>query len=121
MLAAELTGARQVIVVAHRDAVTAVSAAAAEQGRPDRGRVRVTVRAAAGGFVAGEARAVVDWLEHGRPVPAPAHPRLSERGLGGAPTLLHNVETLAHLALIGRYGAAWFRSAAPQRSPARCW
>jgi len=53
VLAAELTGARQVIVVAHRNAVAAVSAAAAERGRPGRGRVRITVRAAAGGFVAG--------------------------------------------------------------------
>ena len=52
------------------------------------------MRAAAGSFVAGEARAVVNWLEHGRPVPTPAYPRLFERGLGGAPTLLHNVETL---------------------------
>ena len=117
VLAAELTGARQVIVVAHRDAVAAVSAAAAERGRPGRGRVRITVRAAAGGFVAGEARAVVNWLEHGRPVPTPAYPRLFERGLGGAPTLLHNVETLAHLALIGRYGAAWFRSAGTPAEP----
>ena len=117
VLAAELTGARQVIVVAHRDAITAVSAAAAERGRPGRGRVRITVRAAGRGFVAGEARAVVNWLEHGRPVPTPAHPRLFERGLGGAPTLLHNVETLAHLALVGRYGAAWFRSAGTPAEP----
>ena len=117
VLAAELTGARQVIVVAHRDAVTAVSAAAAERRRPGRGRVRITVRAADRGFVAGEARAVVNWLEHGRPVPTPAYPRLFERGLGGAPTLLHNVETLAHLALIGRYGAAWFRSAGTSAEP----
>jgi len=117
VLAAELTGARQVIVVAHCYAVAAVSAAAAERGRPGRGRVRITVRAAAEGFVAGEARAVVNWLEYGRPVPTPAYPRIFERGLGGAPTLLHNVETLAHLALIGRYGAAWFRSAGTPAEP----
>jgi len=79
--------------------------------------MRLSVMAAADEFVAGEASAVVHWIERGVPKPRAARHRLSERGLHGRPTLVQNAETLAHLALITRYGAGWFRAVGTAREP----
>ena len=117
VFAAELTGARRALIVVHPAVREIVDAAVAERSRAGCDPVRVRVLTAAGRFVAGEASALVNWVEHGRPVPTRVPPRISERGLGGCPTLVQNVETLAHLALIARYGAAWFRSLGTPAEP----
>ena len=117
VLAAELVGAREAVLVVHRRVREIMDEAAAERRHAHLDRVRVTIRTAADRFAGGEASAVVHWIEHGVPTPAAKPPRLSERGLDGRPTLVHNVETLAHLALIARYGAAWFRSVGTSAEP----
>ena len=117
VLAAELTRAREAVIVAHRDVREIMDEAAAERARAGLDRVRLVVGTAADGFVAGQASAVVRWIQRGVPAPTATPPRLAQRGLHGAPTLVQNVETLAHLALIARYGTAWFRSAGTPAEP----
>lgn len=61
-------------------------------------------------YVSSEASALTSWLGGGQAKPTTTPPRTAERGVNGRPTLVDNVETLAHLALIARFGPAWFRS-----------
>ena len=62
-------------------------------------------------YVAGEASAAVQFVNGGVAKPTTKPPRPHEAGVGGRPTLVQNVETLANVPLIAREGAAWFRSA----------
>ena len=116
-VAADLVSAAEVVAVVHPDGRRSVDAAVAERGAAGVDRLPIRVVTAADRFVAGEASAVVNWVQRGNPVPRGRHPRMSERGLGGRPTLVQNVETLAHMALIARYGADWYRSLGTAEEP----
>src|SRR5439155_15806339 len=61
-------------------------------------------------YVAGEESAAVHHVNDGDARPTALPPRPYERGVRGRPTLVQNVESLAHAALIARYGDAWYRS-----------
>jgi NADH:ubiquinone oxidoreductase subunit F (NADH-binding) len=59
----------------------------------------------------------VSRINGGAARPADKEYRVFQRGVGGQPTLVQNVETLAHLALIARHGATWFRSVGTRQEP----
>ena len=107
-LAREL-GARQAFIVHSETARHAGDALRA--ALDDRSRDACTIEAVAlpSGFVRGQETAVVQYLNGGPALPRLQPPRPFQSGVGGRPTLVQNAETAAHIALIGRYGAAWFR------------
>jgi NADH:ubiquinone oxidoreductase subunit F (NADH-binding) len=107
-LAARVVGAGEAYLYVRRDAAAAVRRALAERTSADHTPVHVVE--AAGGFVSGQETAVVSRLNGGPALPVFSRQRVTERGVGGRPTLVQNVETLAHLALIARHGGAWFAS-----------
>ncbi|SEM04220.1 NADH-ubiquinone oxidoreductase-F iron-sulfur binding region domain-containing protein [Streptacidiphilus jiangxiensis] len=68
-------------------------------------------------YVSSEESALVHWLNGGDARPTATPPRPFERGVGKRPTLVDNVETLAQLTLIARYGPAWYREAGAPDAP----
>jgi NADH:ubiquinone oxidoreductase subunit F (NADH-binding) len=109
-LAAEAIGATEAHLYLHYAPGPQILRALAERSSRGLDRQGVTITQAPPRFLAGQEAAVVNRLGGGPALPMFQPPRVSERGLGGAPTLVQNVETLAHLALIARYGPRWFRA-----------
>jgi NADH:ubiquinone oxidoreductase subunit F (NADH-binding) len=79
--------------------------------------VRIQVAGLPARYVSSEQSSIVHYLNGGPGVPTFSPPRPHERGVDGKPTLVHNVETLAHLALIARHGDRWFRGAGLPSAP----
>jgi NADH:ubiquinone oxidoreductase subunit F (NADH-binding) len=116
-LAAASLGARDVFVALDSTAGEELGAVGnALDERRDRG-LRWHLAVVPPGFVTGEETALVAALEGREAKPAFIPPRPFERGLRGAPTLVQNVETLAHVALVARHGAEWFRALGTDEEP----
>jgi NADH:ubiquinone oxidoreductase subunit F (NADH-binding) len=109
VVAARIVGANEAVVAvgrANRTVVKRLSRALAE--RSD--RIHVRVETVPDRFVAGEESALLQSLEGG-----PAKPTLKKPYESGK--LVQNVETLANLGLIARYGAGWFRERGTPEEP----
>jgi len=116
-LAAEAIGATDAHLYLHPGTGREIMRALAERHAAGIDWLAVTVTEAPPRFLAGQESALVNRLGGGPAWPTFVPPRVTERGLGGAPTLVQNVETLAHLALIARYGPGWFRELGTAREP----
>jgi NADH:ubiquinone oxidoreductase subunit F (NADH-binding) len=115
-LAAEAVGAARGYLILHEGQdELALQLAAAVDEREDVGQNRAPVQVVTvpRGYVASQETAVISQLNGGAPKPTFVPPRPFEKGAHGRPTLVQNVETLAHVALIARFGADWFRGLGP--------
>jgi NADH:ubiquinone oxidoreductase subunit F (NADH-binding) len=77
----------------------------------------IAVVTVAHSYVAGEETAAVRFLSGGPALPTSKPPRPFESGVHGRPTLVNNVETLAHAAWLARFGAQEYRSVGTDASP----
>jgi NADH:ubiquinone oxidoreductase subunit F (NADH-binding) len=68
-------------------------------------------------YVAGEESAAVHFVNDADARPTTSPPRVFERGIGGQPTLVQNVESLAYAALIARRGEGWYRAVGRDATP----
>ncbi|MDR0342616.1 MAG: NADH-quinone oxidoreductase subunit I [Nocardiopsaceae bacterium] len=118
-LAAEAVGSLTIGLYVHRNPrlLRHLQVALAERVDARADRAPVELIEAPSRFLAGEASSLASVVTGGAALPRLKDPRLSERGVAGRPTLVQNVETLAHLALIARYGAGWFRAVGTSAEP----
>jgi NADH-quinone oxidoreductase subunit F len=74
------------------------------------GEMRVSVFLGSGLYIGGEETASIASVMGGFPFPSLKPPYPAEKGVGDAPTLVNNVETLAHVVHILRHGPDWYRA-----------
>jgi NADH:ubiquinone oxidoreductase subunit F (NADH-binding) len=107
-LVAEAIGASQaVLYLGHRDQHEHLAQALVDRKQTGTRLVHAPPR-----FLAGQETALVNRVEGGPALPTFTPPLVPERGIA-----VHNVETLAHLALIARYGPRWFREQGTTTEP----
>ena len=118
--AAESVGAEEVVVYLSRgssEAAKIVRRALEERGGARLDEPSMSVEETAHRYVAGESSAAVSRVS-GRPSkPRWSLGRTAEKGVRDQPTLVQNAETLAHVAMIGRYGPEWFRRLGTAKAP----
>ncbi len=109
VVAARIVGAREAVLAVGRANRTVSKRLVHALGERSDG-VHVSIETVPDRFVAGEESAVLNMLNGG-----PAKPTTRKPFESGV--LVQNVETLANLGLIARYGAGWFRGRGTPEEP----
>lgn len=120
LAAARVIGADEILFAVDEVNVRAGEAVQwALRERPELRRSRAVPEVvwAPNGYVTGQESALVRWCNEGIAKPLALPPRVTERGIDRRPTLVANVETLAHLALIARHGGEWFQRLGTTEDP----
>ena len=119
-LAASTLRAHRAVVYVPSSRTPIVEAALAERRALRLDTIAIELAESPDTFISGQESAVVNALGGGRRDALPSFVGLTtirERGVGGRPTLVQNVETLAHVALVARFGADWFREIGTAENP----
>jgi len=115
LIAALAVGANRVVFYINPDLARSLAALklAIEQWQaspllpPD---IELTLLPGSGHYIGGEETAALEWIEGRYPFPRGKPPYPAQSGVHGCPTLINNVETLAHVPHIVLHGADWFRA-----------
>jgi NADH:ubiquinone oxidoreductase subunit F (NADH-binding) len=120
VLAAEALGADDIVVYlsrGSRNTERALEHALKERRGAGQPEPPIRIVRTAHRYIAGESSAVVNRASGGLSKPKFTIQRSAEKGVNDHPTLIQNAETLAHIAMIARYGSAWFRKLGTELSP----
>jgi len=77
----------------------------------------IELKIGAGSYLCGEELTLLESLEGKRGYPRIKPPYPAEKGLFGLPTLINNVETLAHIPAIITHGVDWYTRLGTKKSP----
>lgn len=115
VVAAAAQAERVVLCAREGAALIAAERAVADRTVARRGRLTIEVVPTPARFLSGEESALAHLVGGGPALPRT--PPVWASGVRGRPTLVQNVETLAHIALVARYGPSWFAGVGDPEAP----
>jgi NADH:ubiquinone oxidoreductase subunit F (NADH-binding) len=120
VLAAETLRADDIVIYLSRAATTTeriIQQALKERVRAGLNEPPIRIEKCAHRYIAGESSAVINRVSGGLAKPMFTLKRSAEKGVNDQPTLIQNAETIAHAAMIARYGSEWYRRLGTESCP----